>query len=341
MLAGPATVAPDPGALPCDDVVAVVVAYDPAPSALNELLTALLAQVRAIVLVDNASAGDVAATFPPGAAGGPDPRLYLVRNAQNLGIAAAQNVGIARALALDVCRFVLLSDDDSLPAPGMVARLRAALQTAGLPLVAAAGPITIDLRSGEVAAALVDAGGRRTRRIPPVAPAPALEVGFLIASGTLVPAAVLRGIGGMRGNYFIDHVDTEWCSRARAAGYRLLQVPGAVLYHRLGDHVRRIWFLRTRLVAYHSPLRDYYAFRNTILMQRDVAISLHWRLHQWLRLVLFAAYYLLLGDLRVPRLRHIWLGIRHGLGGVSGRLVAGTATCEPLPATPLDPAVRP
>ena len=169
---------------------------------------------------------------------------------------------------------------------------------------------------------------------------PVQDVGFLIASGTLIPAAALRVLHGMRGNYFIDHVDTEWCARARAAGYRLLLAPGARLHHRLGESVRRISLLPSWPVPVHAPLRDYYAFRNTLLMQRDTAISVHWRRAQMLRLVRFAAYHVLLGDRRWQRLRHMWLGLRHGLGGVSGRLLAGSTVCEDLPLTPLDPATR-
>jgi rhamnosyltransferase len=330
----------------CDDVTAVVVAYDPDVEALRQLLAELLLQVRQVVLVDNGSGTDVALALPGAgapAAADDEAGIVLVRNGANLGIAAAQNLGIERALASPGCGYVLLSDDDSLPAAGMVAELRdALLQADGPAPVAAAGPVTIDLRTGAAGAVLLDQQGRRRRSAaPPAGPAGAAgvrDVGFLIASGTLIPARVLRTLGGMRGEYFIDHVDTEWCFRARAAGYRLLLAPRARLYHRLGEAVRRIRLLPSWPVPYHAPLRDYYAFRNTLLMQRDTAISVHWRFHQLLRLARFAAYYLLLGDLRMQRVRYMWLGIRHGLGRVSGRLVAGTTMCEAIPVTPLDPA---
>jgi rhamnosyltransferase len=333
-LPGPAT--PEgaaAGAPDCADVTAVVVTYQPDLAALRALVAQLLAQAGRVIVVDNASDADIAASVPA------DARLTVQRNAANLGIAAAQNLGMLQALQAPACRYVLLADGDSLPAPAMVARLRAALEDGGAAApVAAAGPLTIDQRTGEAAAVLVDEQGRRTRRTldPDDAP-PVQEVGFLIASGSLIPVTALRALRGMRSNYFIDHVDTEWCFRARAAGYRLLLVPQARLYHRLGDAVRRIGLRNGRPVAYHAPLRDYYSFRNTLLMHRDTAISVHWRCYQLLRLAQFAAYYLVLGDLRRQRLRFMWLGLRHGLGRVSGHLVAGTTACTAIPATPLDP----
>jgi rhamnosyltransferase len=304
----------------------------------------------------------VAARLPPESAA----VVEFIRNTQNLGIAAAQNQGASRALAHADCRFVLLSDQDSLPAPHMVQRLRQALEDdrddtlapeLGAPRtpfgytcgrVAAVGPWSIDVRSGERAVLVVDPKGWPVRWLPkprPVRPRarPQLpyEVSFLIASGCLIPAGVLRRLGGMRSNYFIDHVDTEWCLRARAAGYRLLIVPDAILDHRLGDSVRRIWFFGFRQVAHHSPLRDYYMFRNTFLMLHDLHLTSPWRLHLLYRLVLFAAYFLLLGNRRLARLRLMSLGVVHGIGRRSGRLDPGTRSLARIASSALDPPGEP
>jgi rhamnosyltransferase len=148
---------------------------------------------------------------------------------------------------------------------------------------------------------------------------------------------VLRALRGMRSNYFIDHVDTEWCLRARAAGYRLLVVPEARLHHRLGESVKRLPILGGRKIFYHAPLRDYYMFRNTLLMLRDVPMPVTWRVHLVIRLLQFAGYFLMLGDQRRQRMAHMWLGIRHGLRRVSGRLDTATRLCDSVGVTDLDP----
>jgi rhamnosyltransferase len=338
-----------------------VVTFNPDIEPLCELISALKAQVGHIFIVDNASAEDVASRLPPDCAAD----VELIRNSQNLGIAAAQNQGALQALAREDCRYVLLSDQDSLPAPYMVRRLRQALEIdrdqtpapgAGAPhtpfgyscgRVAAVGPWSIDVRSGARAVLVVDPKGWPVRWLPKPRPARPLtqpqlpyEVSFLIASGSLIPSDVLRTLGGMRSNYFIDHVDTEWCLRTRAAGYRLLIVPEAVLAHRLGDSVRRIWFLGFRQVSHHSPLRDYYMFRNTFLMLRDVRLTSPWRLHLLFRLVLFATYFLLLGNRRLARLWLMGLGIFHGIRRRSGRLDPRTGALAPIAISALEPPAQ-
>jgi rhamnosyltransferase len=343
----------------CRDVTAVIVSFHPDLDDLRSLLLEMLAQVGRVVLVDNASFAPVESCLPE------DPalrsRIDLLRNEENLGIAAAQNQGIARALESSECRYVLLSDQDSLPAPYMAERLRQAfsgvsqpgpvpglppgtgMQRPALP-IAAVGPRSIDMRTGDRSVLIIDNGvwperlllPRRERRKWERASTP-LEVSFLLASGSMIPAEVFRSLRGMRGNYFIDHVDTEWCLRARSAGYRLLVVPDAFLYHRLGDRVRRLWLFGVRQVSYHTPLRDYYMFRNTLLMMRDLPLNRVWRVHFLARLVMFAGYFLTLGDRRLERLRHMWMGIRHGLRGISGRL-EGRQGCVRLPRMKLDPS---
>ncbi len=327
----------------CDDVVAVIVTFNPEPAALRALLAALQDQVGTVIVVDNASSSDVAAALVAPATAGAA-HSVLVRNDGNLGIAAAQNIGIERALAMSTCRYILLLDDDSVPAADMVRCLRDAMRRdcAGMP-IAAVGPITVDLRTGRMADFWLDRLGRRrhwreSRIDPAVGADGVLDVGFLISSGSLIPTPALRAIGGMRANYFIDHVDTEWCLRARRAGYRLLQVPGARLEHRLGEAMHRIWFLRAWDVAYHVPLRDYYLFRNTVLMLRDSAAPPRLAASQVVRLMRFALYYLFMGDLRWRRLRSMTLGLAHGLRRISGRLDAARGVCEALPVTALDPA---
>lgn len=354
----------------CADVTAVVVTHHPDIAQLLQLLDILHAQVGQVVIVDNGSGPGLAAALAPALAVRGREAWELLRKRDNLGIAAAQNLGAERALARPGCHYVLLCDQDSLPAPYMVQQLRAALRArpaAGAAPLAAAGPWTVDQRSGAHAVLVVDRGRGPRRwhppppaplqtppqaplRSPPQTPAPApqappapgaaspVDVALLIASGSLLPAAVLHRLRGMRGEYFIDHVDTEWCLRARAAGYRLAVVPTAQLRHRLGDTVRTVWFFGRRQVAWHTPLRDYYMFRNTLLMLRDLPLSGAWRRHLLWRLLQYAGYFVVLGDQRVLRLRRMLLGLRHGRSRSAGRLDPVTGRCDRLEPTALDPA---
>jgi rhamnosyltransferase len=142
----------------------------------------------------------------------------------------------------------------------------------------------------------------------------------------------------MRSNYFIDHVDTEWCLRARDKGYTLIGVLSASMEHSLGDKVKRIWLFYLRSVAHHSPLRDYYMYRNTILMLRDTKMPFLWRCFVAFRLIPFATYFILFTKNRIARARAMLLGLKHGFAGIDGEVNLETGMCTPIPKTSLDPA---
>ena len=91
---------------------------------------------------------------------------------------------------------------------------------------------------------------------------------FAIASGSLIPAAVLRAVGGMRDDFFIDYVDVEFSLRLRRHGYRILAVGDARLNHRLGEYEERRLLWRTVAVTHHSALRRFYQYRNRIVTLR-------------------------------------------------------------------------
>lgn len=317
-------------------IAAVVVTYQPDLSQLQDLLEVLRLQVDWLIVVDNASDSEISRLLKEG-----DDFVPL---AENRGLAAAQNIGIERALALEA-EYIYLSDQDSLPTPGMIALLASAYRRAatksevdaGAP-IAAVGPATVDAWTGAYSYLLAERQGRPVRYSPDPASDALVDVGVLIASGSLLSAVALRALGGMRSDYFIDHVDTEWCRRARAAGYRLLAVPAACMRHRLGDAVRHFWFLRWRHVQFHSPLRDYYMIRNSMLMLRDVPMAGAWRwLIVWRRFLVHPGYLLILGDQRLKRVRLMIRGFWDGLRGRGGRLDPASGVLAPIARTALDP----
>src|SRR5665648_984549 len=89
--------------------------------------------------------------------------------------------------------------------------------------------------------------------------------------------AVLDEVGPMNEAWFIDHIDLEWGLRARRAGHSLYGVVGARLTHSLGDRTQRIPG-RERDVHIHSPERNYYMARNTVLLVRSGLMTTWWKL---------------------------------------------------------------
>lgn len=304
-------------------VVAVVVTYEPEPDAVRALLDALAPQVDHVVVVDNGSAPTLRAALEVATQGHGATLLAL---GENLGVAAAQNAGIANARARGAA-FVLLSDQDSLPAPDMVDRLldgfaRAAAGSGGADRrPAAVGPVTTDERNPGAALLFSDHRWGPRRASLPADPAQLVDVTFLIASGCLVATSALDEVGAMNEAWFIDHIDLEWGLRARAAGFGLYGVPDAHLGHSLGDRTQRIPG-RRRDVHIHSPRRNYYMARNTVLLIRSGLLHGAWRLGYAAWITKYTVFYVLAVPPRRARAALLARGLRDGLRGRTGRLDA-------------------
>lgn len=296
-----------------DPVCAVIVSWRPDAPALSRLLDALLPQVAATVIVDNASGPEHAATLRAAAARG----CALLELPHNQGLAAGFNRGIAQAQALGFSS-VLLLDQDSVPAPDMVARLlRALAQDHGARPVAAAGANFVDPRDGH-AEGFVRFGLPRHRRLPRTTGGEWVECDHLISSGCLLRVSAVDAIGAMDEGLFIDNVDLEWGMRARARGWVLIGVWDARLEHHLGDSRRRLFPLLPWQTKVHGPLRLYYMMRNRVLLYRRAITPRLWVLHDLPRVPLKFLVFALLVPPRWQNARWMLRGLVDALRGRHG-----------------------
>lgn len=293
-------------------VGAVAVLYRADAAEVRGLVESVRHQVDRLVLVANGPTG-VVELPPAGLASADGPPHHEVLPA-NLGLAAAQNEGLRWLLAEGYTHLLLL-DQDSRPAPDMVAHLLAAL--AASPEAAAAGPRYRDRRTGQLGY-FVRWGWTGVQRVEPPEGAGPVPVDFLIASGSLIPAEALETVGLMAEELFIDHVDTEWCLRATHAGRGLLGVPAARLEHAIGGAVKRIWLGRWRHVSHHSPVRLYFNLRNSLLLWRRPWIRGRWRFADFWRIMMRLAYFGVVDPDRARNWPWLLRAIRDGLAGRGG-----------------------
>ncbi len=302
-------------------IAAIIVAYNPEAEGFIALLHSLSAQVERLIIVDNSPAhNDAAFNLVLQSATRLD-ELYFVRLGDNLGIATALNVGIELALA-EGATHVLLSDQDSLPASDMVSGLIKSLnelQSNEL-RVGAVGPTFTDLHTQLTYPFQAGIPGRFFYgHRAPTADKPYVEAITLITSGTLIPVEVLRHVGLMREDFFIDFVDTEWCHRARSQGYQLFGTGAACMYQRMGEDRLRVWYLRWRYESAYSPLRIYYRLRNFIALWKLDYISWRWKIRSsWYPLGIVYSH-VVFGKQRVACLGKALKGAWHGLIGRMGR----------------------
>lgn len=276
---------------------------------------ALANQVQDIAIIDNGSA-----RFDEARLRETYRSLIVKRLGANRGIGAAQNEGMALARRLGH-EYVLLLDQDSVPEHGMVERLRAVLEElhkAGHK-VGCVGP-RIRLPGSGNLSRFGKIGWATLRYSSCQDSSSAVECDVLISSGSLIPLDVVGEIGVMEEDLFIDQVDTEWCLRARAKGYKIYGACSAVLEHRLGEGVAYIWIGRWRRLPRHKPFRYYYIFRNSILLSRRKYASWKWILFNARSL---AALFLLFGVFTRDRKGELGMmatGMLHGIRGITGKL---------------------
>jgi GT2 family glycosyltransferase len=207
---------------------------------------------RAIVL-DNASIDGSAAAIHSRF-----PAVQVVALERNLGYAGNNNVGITEALAQGA-EWVLVVNEDTVLAPDCLAHLVEAGESDAA--VGIVGPMVYHYAEPQV---IQSAGGRLGRywdsfhlaqntRDEGQFPAPH-PVDWISGCAILVRRSVIDQVGMIDPRYFYFWEETEWCLRARRAGWRVLHVPQARLWHK---GVQRDYEPK--------PLVTYYATRNRLL----------------------------------------------------------------------------
>jgi rhamnosyltransferase len=299
-------------------IIAVIVTYYPDRFELCALLNSLTRQTYACAVVDNGTESGVKECVEDYCKNACNSHFIGLQD--NLGVAAAQNIGIewAKDQGAD---YIIMFDQDSMPAPDMISRLIRAhrlLREKGF-RVGAVGPVVRDVRTGTFFP-FRRLGWFRTRRISASAE-PLISADFLISSGMLCSTETLQAVGCMREELFIDHVDTDWFLRAKAAGYNAWGVRDAILHHALGEATLSFDIPKDRLIYLHKAFRYYYIFRNSITMYSKEYATTKWISGDIVRLFILSLS-ILFNTNKYECYKMIATGIIHGLKGKTGRYYA-------------------
>lgn len=287
---------------PGQRIGAVVVAYEPDALALA-CITRLAEEFDKLHIVDNSIRAGVRPPLPAGA--------RLIRMNGNAGISAALNAGISAA-AVGGCDAVFVFDQDTGVAPGFAQRMLACRASIGSTPVLLV-PDRIDRHVRARARHPVLLGGR-VRYRPCAGNEGVMEVAWAVSSGMLLDVALYRRLGPFRDDFFIDHVDTEYCLRARSAGVRVMVSCGETVEHAIGRQERRKigpWTVRP---SHHSAERRYYTARNGLhlALQRGPAANA-FRRHHIRYLIHDVVKILLFEDGRIRKLAALARGTAHAL----------------------------
>jgi rhamnosyltransferase len=285
------------------DVCAIMVAYH--PDANFPLRSErILREVGALVIVDNGSDDTELEMLCDLAT---DPLITLISNVDNVGVARALNIGIGRAITLGF-KWALLLDQDSWIDADMV-------QT----LIAAGAAYPDRDRLGVIGSGYRDANSPLQEQKDEIV-GDWEEVPSVITSGSLIPLKAHAAIGAFREEFFIDHVDTEYCFRARAKGYRVIRTRKPIMSHSIGSISRHEVLWMKKWTFNHAADRRYYIARNDTVMLREFGhyILGLWALKSFGRCVRLCKRIALYEEMKIRKIIAVaqgwWDGVRGHMG---------------------------
>ena len=192
-----------------------------------------------VVVVDNGSSGDDVTVLRERFGN----YIYVIDNGVNYGFAEGNNIGIRYALTNFSPDYVLLLNNDTVVDPEMLTELvKAAQSNASIGIL---GPRLYSYREPRrILPMLFKTSpegqmmkGASVERPPHGIDTGQLteptEVGWLCGCALLIKQDLIAKIGLLYSGYFAYYEETEYCLRCSRAGFKLIYVPTALLWHKV------------------------------------------------------------------------------------------------------------
>ena len=256
------------------------------------------------IIVDNASSDDsvevISHKFPS---------VILITNQKNLGFAEGNNTGIRYALERETDYVFLLNNDaivdeetvtelvQTAESDNKIGILGSKIYFYHTPERIQSAGAHIDVKTGRM---LYPHYGKRVR----AANGKAVDVDAVSGTAMMVKRELIEKVGMLDPTFFCYFEDTDWCIRARKAGYRVVIVPMSKIWHKGG--------VSTGGGA--TPTSIYYSVRNHLLvMNKNYPISSAFhRLFRDLSIICLSLAYVLLSSKvgRTEGIEALWRGIK-------------------------------
>jgi len=289
-----------------ENVCAIIVTYNPDEDFWKRVAI-ILAQVDRVIIIDNNSSKDLLEICQ----GRLLPDCFLIRNADNVGVARALNQGFQWAMERGYA-WGITFDQDTLASESLLSTF-----------IEIYWQVENKDKIGIIGANYLDPLGRITEKSSLDQNSIYSEVNSVITSGSLMPSAVYKVVGAFRDDYFIDFVDIEYCLRARSKGLNIFISREPLITHKIGNSTPHTMLkLKSTGTSNHPEIRRYYMARNLVAMSREYIFKypavIMRILYKQLKTIILM---LLFEDNRANKMRFIMRGIIHGLKNNLGRIL--------------------
>ncbi|GAB2597595.1 glycosyltransferase [Spirosoma areae] len=219
-------------------------------------------------------------------------------NDGNKGIAYALNIAAQMAIN-DGFTYLLTMDDDSKAPLGMINAMQVFIKNYQNPS-----------NIGIVSAVHTLKSEQKDYR----------KVYYTMTSGNLLNLNAYLKVGPFNESFFIDHVDHDYGIRLNAHGLDVIELIDQKLNHTLGKtkQIVILYYIKINYIS-HSPIRNYYFFRNGFkvisryaLPYPKIGLQLIFLLaKELIKVIIFE-------DMKVKRVILTWRGIKDALTGKMG-----------------------
>ena len=215
-----------------------------------------------VIVVDNGSTDGSVEAFRA-----QHPRFTLIETGANLGFTGGTNVGIRYALEHGA-DYIMLLNNDTVVAPDMLDVMVAVMEAN--PGVGVTGPTIyyydapetiwsagggIDWSRGLTWMIGIDEEDKAQFGLSP------RSVDFVTGCAILARREVWQKVGLLDDKFFMYYEETEWCVRARRAGFDIMHVPSAMVWHKISKEQRAA---STRTYYYMTRNRLLFLYRSRV-----------------------------------------------------------------------------
>lgn len=264
-------------------ICAGIVTYNPDIDRLIKSINSICNQVEMIYLCDNGSSNiSIIKTLSERY------NLSIIVNDNNGGIAKALNQLCSYAFD-NGFNWILTLDQDSVCNPYLVNRLSRFCDNS----IAIIGPRIIYEDNEQYSA-------KKTQVIE--------KADWIITSGSLTNLNIWKQLDGFDEWMFIDLVDTDYGIRANRAGYSIIRVNEAEIYHELGDLKCKRLFGRIVYVTNHSAFRIFYQSRNSVYLFKKLKYG-----NPFINILKIIFKILFFENRKFEKLKSVFKGIHSGI----------------------------